>query len=167
MNPVKLLLVGIALLACHNGALAAQPLPASLTGTWSTGETPFEGGTRQIDLYLEPGGTAVMVGARRYAGKLQALPLRIGMPMRTTLDGNQLQARALPADIRPPQRPEDMTLSCKVAQASLVCHDPRGATLEMTRRSDSATADIVQMQAAIGRQLAEHPEKGAITVIVP
>ena len=167
MNSVTSLFACVAIVACHTGALAAPPLPASLTGTWGTGETPYEGGTRQIDLYLAPGGAAVFVGARRHAGYLQALPLRIGTPMQATLDGDKLLARALPADIRPPQRPEDMELRCKVAQAALSCHDPRGVTIEMTRRSESPTAGIAEMQAAIRQQLAEHPEKGAITVIAP
>lgn len=137
---------------------AATPLPPQLAGTW-TERSPFAGGTRQIDLYLEADGSGMLFGARTpgpaAAGTDKVEPTAfLAMPIEATLDGDVLTTRpSMTANDRAGDAAR-MTLTCRVAATGpdLRCTDPAGVVIAMQRRSGTATADVADRLALVRAQ---------------
>jgi hypothetical protein len=145
----------------HPLADAAGPLPSDLTGTWSTGKSPYVNGTKQIDMYLEANGSGVLAGstapARNVNGaddETSGRSMLLGMRIQAALEGDILKARPFPAGGRNAEEAARMTLICHydVAGPNLICMDPNGVTINMQRRSETITADVAEMRAAIRAQ---------------
>ena len=138
---------------------AATPLPPQLAGTW-TERSPYAGGTRQIDLYLEADGSGMLFGARTpgpaagTGAKVEA-PAFLALPIAATLDGDVLTTRPSMTDNDPAGDAARMTLTCRVAAngANLRCTDPAGVVVAMERRSPTATADVAERLALVRAKL--------------
>jgi len=134
---------------------AATPLPPRLAGTW-TERSPFAGGMRQIDLYLEADGSGMLFGARMPvptagAGAQVEVPAFFAMPIEATLDGDVLTTRPTMTDNDAAADAARMTLTCRVDATGpgLRCTDPTGAVVAMQRRSATATADVANRLALV------------------
>nr|WP_315401179.1 hypothetical protein [uncultured Duganella sp.] len=124
-------------------AHGAEPLSPHLVGTWDTGQTPYADGTRQIELYLGADGAGGFLGIRRPGGQ------SMGMPIDATLEGELIKVRPSGSDKGRAEDVARLTLTCHhdPSGPTLVCRDPVGVTLTMTRRSATATDDIAAMLA--------------------
>ena len=134
---------------------AATPLPPQLAGTW-TERSPFAGGMRQVDLYLEADGSGMLFGARTPGPRAGAdakaeAPAFLAMPIEATLDGDVLTTRPTMTDNDPTGDTARMTLTCRVDATgpALRCTDPAGAVVAMRHRSATATADVAERLALV------------------
>lgn len=147
----------IAALSWKAMAHAAEPLPPRLTGVWTTGESPYEGGVKRIDLYVEADGAGALVGtvsARPMGNTDDGTPgprSSISMLTMATLDGELLTVRTDATDRRYAGPAQRMTLRCgyDAAGPALTCADPNGVTLGLQRHSDTITPDSAQLLAAM------------------
>jgi hypothetical protein len=165
MHKIKLktLLCTLAV-SLHALADAADTLPPYLTGTWTSEKSPFAGGTRQFDMYLEAEGAGVFIGTRAPIDDLDSADdkpsdqrIVLGMPITTTLKDDTLQARLFA-----PGEPGKMdaavaarmTLTChyRAVSITLTCADPNGVTFPMQRHSETMTAKVAAVRAAMRAQ---------------
>lgn len=145
---------------------AAASLPPEMVGTWSSGPLDYEGGTREIAMCFAGDGSVLMAGHRIYAaaatGGHASRPDRFARLMTAVPDGDILTVRALPGDVKPPEREHDMQLTCRMQQqAVFTCHDRRGVTFALMQRSTTITPDMAAVDRAVREQLVQHPERGS------
>jgi hypothetical protein len=131
-------------------ACAALPLPASLTGTWSSTGLQYADSTRKLELYLGTNGVGVLFGLVNPTKGAQIRRQFGAMPILATLEGDVLVTRPLPPDEKDAaalaRMSARMTLTCHYDSvgSALTCTDPNGVKMDLQRQSENLTAELVE-----------------------
>jgi len=140
-------------------ASATVPLPASLTGTWSSTGLQHADSTRQLELYLGTNGVGVLIGFVNPSKGAQVARQFGAMPIQATLEGDVLVTRPLPADEKDAaavaRMSAGMTLTCHhdSSASTLTCADPNGVKMELQRSSENLTAELAEALTVLRSQV--------------
>lgn len=140
-------------------AIAAVPLPDSLTGTWSSKNLQYADSTRQLELYLGADGVGVFIAYVNPNKGAQVARQFGAMPIQATLKGDVLTTRPLPADEKYAadiaRMSANMTLVCQYdsSASTLMCADPKGVKVALQRRSEHFTPELAEALTVLRSQV--------------
>lgn len=143
-------------------AQAAPVLPDHLGGTWGTAESLYAGQSEQVQLFVESDGLGMLAGSSRAPMHKDrktvepALRAIMGMPVRVTLDKDQLILHPFFFDKTENAKAQKLSISCRVVEVGLLlqCQDPDGKTFAMKRFGATIAADAAKTITAIRTQAA-------------
>jgi hypothetical protein len=146
--------------ACHLAA-HASPVPAFLTGSWSTSASPNDDRGAHNDLYLEADGYGVIVfstAAAPIAGDdKSSARVIMGFPLRSTFERVTLTLHPFLPNAKPGENAENLSqavFTCRyeAVSSTLTCTDPDGKVSAMRRYSEKIPNEVTRMIEAVRAQ---------------